>query len=113
MHHHRGTPFLGLSPDGEAPDQKGYGVYHLPGKTREKGKHHRSRKKGIRHRASDPEKEKEEGFHGGGVYFFSSLEVRCLQLAGFSFGYVILANDELAAIHRPQATINITAINSY
>ena len=24
-------------------------------------------KKGIHHRASDPEKEKKEGFHGGGV----------------------------------------------
>ena len=32
--------------------------------------HHRSGKKGIHHRASDPEKEKKEGFHGGGVYFF-------------------------------------------
>ena len=27
-------------------------------------------KMGIHHRASDPEKEKKEGFHGGGVYFF-------------------------------------------
>ena len=32
--------------------------------------HHRSGKKGIHHRASDAEKEKKEGFHGGGVYFF-------------------------------------------
>ena len=33
-------------------------VYTLfPGKTREKGIHHRSGKKGIHHRASDPEKE--------------------------------------------------------
>ena len=32
--------------------------------------HHRSGKKGIHHEASDPEKEKKEGFHGGGVYCF-------------------------------------------
>ena len=42
MHHHRGTPlfFLGLSPDPEVTEQKkkSYGVYHFPGKTREKGK---------------------------------------------------------------------------
>ena len=38
--------------------KKGYGVYHFPGKIREKGIHHRSGKKGIHHRASDPEKEK-------------------------------------------------------
>ena len=49
--------------------KKGYGVYNFPGKTREKGMRHRSGKKGIHHRASDPEKEKKEGFHGGGVYF--------------------------------------------
>ena len=30
----------------------------FPGKTREKGIHHRSGQKGIHHRASDPEKEK-------------------------------------------------------
>ena len=40
------------------------------GKTREKGIHNRSGKKGIHHRASDPEKEKKGGLHGGGVYFF-------------------------------------------
>ena len=49
--------------------KKNHGVYHFPGKTREKGIHHRSGKKGIHHRASDPKKEKKEGFHGGGVYF--------------------------------------------
>ena len=44
-------------------------------KTREKGIHHRSGKKGIHHGASDPEKEKKEGLHGGGVYFLLSWEV--------------------------------------
>ena len=66
----RDPSFLGLSPDPEVTEQKSYGVYHFPGKTREKGIHHRSGKKGIHHRASDPEKEKKEGLHGGGVYFF-------------------------------------------
>ena len=47
-----------------------YIVYHFPGKTREKGIHHRSGKKDIHHRASNPEKEKKEGLQGGGVYFF-------------------------------------------
>ena len=49
---------------------KSYGVYHFPGKTREKGVHHRSGKKGIHHRASDTEKEKKGGLHGGGDTFF-------------------------------------------
>ena len=49
--------------------KKNHGVYHFPGKTREKGIHHRSGKKGIHHRASDPEREKKGGLHGGGVYF--------------------------------------------
>ena len=65
-----GPSFLGLSPDPEVTEQKSYGVYHFPGKTREKGIRHRSGKKGIHHRASDPVKEKKEGLHGGGVYFF-------------------------------------------
>ena len=65
---------LGLSPDPEVTEQKkSYGVFHFPGKTREMGIHHRSGKKGLRHRASDPEKEKKEGLHGGGVYFLDSL----------------------------------------
>ena len=40
--------FLGLSPDPGVTEQtkKSYGVHHFPGKTRDKGKHHRSRKKG-------------------------------------------------------------------
>ena len=56
----RDPSFLGLSPDPEVTEQKkNYGVYPFPGKTREKGIHHRSgKKKGIHHRASDPEKEK-------------------------------------------------------
>ena len=60
--------FLGLSPDPKVAEQKSYCVYPFPGKTREKGIHHRSGKKGIHHRASDPEKEKKGGLHGGGVY---------------------------------------------
>ena len=71
IHHHRGTlPFSVCRPTPRSQSKKIYGVYHFPGKTREKGIHHRSGKRGIHHRASDPEKEKKEGFHGGGVYFF-------------------------------------------
>ena len=66
----RDPSFLGLSPDPEVTEQKTLWFIPFPGKTREKGIHHRSGKKGIHHRASDPEKEKEEGLHGGGVYFF-------------------------------------------
>ena len=69
--------FLGLSPDPGVTEQKSYGVYFFPGKTREKGIHHRSGKKGIHHEASDPEKKK-EGFHGGGVYFL----LPCASFAG-------------------------------
>ena len=70
---HRGTPLFSVCrPTPRSRSRKRYGVYHFPGKTREKGIHHRSGKKGIQHRASDPEKEKKEGLHGGGVYFFLS-----------------------------------------
>ena len=41
---------LGLSPDPEVTEQNSYGVYHFLGKTKEKGMHHRSGKKGIQHR---------------------------------------------------------------
>ena len=40
----------------------GYGVYHFPEKTREEGIHHRSGKKGIQHRASDPGERIKGGF---------------------------------------------------
>ena len=71
IHHHRGTPLFSVCrPTPRSQSKKSYGVYHFPGKTREKGIHHRSGKKGIHHRASDPEKEKKGGLHGGGVYFF-------------------------------------------
>ena len=47
--------FLGLSPDSEVTQQeKLWCIPCFPGKTREKGIHHRSGKKGIHHRASDP-----------------------------------------------------------
>ena len=59
--------FLGLSPN-PSQSKKELGVYHFPGKTREKGIHHRSGKKGIHHIASDLEKEKKKGLHGGGVW---------------------------------------------
>ena len=42
--------FLDLLPDPEVTEKKSYGVNHCPGKTREKGIHHRSGKKGIHHR---------------------------------------------------------------
>ena len=70
IHHHRGTPLFSVCrPNPRSQSKNSYGVYHFPGKTRERGIHHRSGKKGIHHEASDPEKEKKEGFHGGGVYF--------------------------------------------
>ena len=48
MHHHCGTPlFFSVCR---------YGVYHFPAKTREKGMHHRSGKKGIHHGGLRPEK---------------------------------------------------------
>ena len=71
IHHHRGTPLFSVCrPTPRSQSKKSYGVYPFPGKTREKGIHHRSGKKGIHHRASDPEKEKKGGLHDGGVYFF-------------------------------------------
>ena len=71
IHHRCGTPLFSVCrPTPMSQSKKSYGVYHFPGKTREKGVHHRSGKKGIRHRASDPAKEKKECLHGGGVYFF-------------------------------------------
>ena len=59
IHHHRGTPaFSVCRPPRGHRAKKNYGVCHFPGKTREKGIHHRSGKKGIHHEASDPKKEK-------------------------------------------------------
>ena len=59
IHHHRGTPLFSVClPTLRSQSKKSYGVYHFPGKTREKGLHHRSGKKGKHHRASDPEKKK-------------------------------------------------------
>ena len=70
MHHHCGTPLFSVCrPTLRSQSKKNYDVYHSPGKTREKGIQHRSGKKGLHHKASDPEKEKKEGFHGGGAYF--------------------------------------------
>ena len=60
--------------------KKSYGVYHFPGKTRDKGIHHRSGKKGIHHRASDPEKEKKGGSPRWWCMFFSSLYLRKMPL---------------------------------
>ena len=78
-HHHRGTFFLGLSPDPEVTEQKklrctqfswaGKRVFTI-GPT----------KKGTHHRASDPEKEKKEGFHGGGVHFFLPWNGECARI---------------------------------
>ena len=77
MHHHRGTPrFSVCHPDPEVTEQKKLWCIPFSWETREQGIHHRSGKKGIHHRASDPEKEKKEGFHGGGgVYFFLACKV--------------------------------------
>ena len=74
IHHHRGTPPCSVCrPTPRSQSKKSYGVYHFPGKTREKGIHHRSRKKGIHHRGLRPRKRKKQGFHGGGVYFFGGV----------------------------------------
>ena len=71
--HHRGTPPLSVCrPTPRSQSKKSHGVYHLLGKTREKGIHHRSGEKGIHHRASDPGKEK-GGFPRWGI-LFSSLD---------------------------------------
>ena len=50
------TPICGfLSPDPEVKAKRNYGVYHFfLGKTREKGIHHRSGKKGIHHSGLRP-----------------------------------------------------------
>ena len=43
IHHHRGTPpFSVCRPTPRSQNKKSYGLYHFPGKTREKGIHHRS-----------------------------------------------------------------------
>ena len=74
IHHQRGTPLFSVCrPTPRSQSKKNYGVlYHFPGKTREKGLHHGSGKKGIHHRASDPEKEKRR-VSTVVVYTFSSL----------------------------------------
>ena len=52
IHHHRGTPLFSVCrPTPRLQSKKSYGVYHFPGKTRDKGIHHRPRKKGIHHKA--------------------------------------------------------------
>ena len=62
-----------LSPDPEVTEQKKLWCILFSWENKGKGyTHHRSGKKGIHHRASDPEKEKKEGLHGGGVYFFAA-----------------------------------------
>ena len=61
IHHHRGTPHFSICrPSPKSQSKNGYGVYHLLGKTREKGIHERSGKKGIHHRASDSEKKRRD-----------------------------------------------------
>ena len=62
--------FLGLSPDPEVTEQKK--LWCIPFSWENKGLaiHLWSGKRGKHHRASDPEKEKKGGLHGGGVYFF-------------------------------------------
>ena len=52
--------------------KKSYGVYHFPGKAREKGIHHRSERRVY---TIDLEKGKKEGLHGGGVFLFFSLSL--------------------------------------
>ena len=50
IHHHCGTPLFSvcrLTPRSSQSRKKSHGVYHFPRKTRHKGIHHRSRKKGI------------------------------------------------------------------
>ena len=43
IHHHRGTPLFSVCrPTPRSQSKKRDGVYHFPGKTREKGIHHRS-----------------------------------------------------------------------
>ena len=61
---------LSLSPDPEATEPKKLWCTPFSWENKGKGIHHRFEKKGIHHRASDLEKEKKEGLHGGGVYFF-------------------------------------------
>ena len=92
IHHHRGTPLFSVCrPTPRSQSKNSYGVYHFSGKTREKGLHHRSGKKGIHHRASDPEKEKEEGLHGGGVYFFLlCVEWPTIGVVNRTFGRILL-----------------------
>ena len=59
IHHHRGTPLFSVwRPTPSSQSKRNYGVYHFPGKTRDKAIYHRSGKKGIHHRSSDPEKKK-------------------------------------------------------
>ena len=72
IRHHRGTPLFSVCrPTPRSQSEKSYGVYLFRWKTREKGIHHKSEKKCIHHRTSDPEKEKKEGLHGGGVHVSS------------------------------------------
>ena len=62
IHHHRGTPPLldcRLTPRSQR-NKKSYGVYRFLGKTREKGIHHGSGKKGIHHRGPQTPKKKEK-----------------------------------------------------
>ena len=57
----RDPSFSVCRPTPRSQSKNSYGVNPFPGKTREKGVHHRSGEKGIHHRASDPEKGKKRG----------------------------------------------------
>ena len=75
IHHHRGTSLFSVCrPTPRSQSKKSYGVYHFLGKTRERVYTIGPERRAYYHKASDPEKEKKEGLHGGGVYFFSSLQ---------------------------------------
>ena len=69
-------PSLALSPDPEVTEQKSYGVYQSLGKAREKGIHHRPRRKVYTVEASDPKRKKKRGFpQWWCILFFFSVRV--------------------------------------
>ena len=69
IHHHRGTPLFSVCrPTPRSQSKKNYGVYHS-WENKGKGYTPQVRKKGIHLR---PGKRKKDGFHGGGVFFFSA-----------------------------------------
>ena len=62
-------------------------VYSISlGKTREKGIHHSSGRRVYTKKASEPEKEKREGFHGGGVPFSTQTLSTEKKSGGINFG---------------------------